>query len=166
MSHDVLQLAGPALNIRQELFDFIVDELQHRQHKEHPAIRTLRKALANQRDDLLAFAGVLDDKLNTIAQRFKLDIKTVREVCLLHRKSPSSTAYWQQWTELYALLSHQCYDVMEAVNDALKHTHRASSLVENLNSRLRNYFFLRRNLGDNYPAILSLALMPANHDVW
>jgi hypothetical protein len=33
------------------------------------------------------------------------------------------------------------------VVDAMKHIPRASSLVENLNSRLRNYFFLRRQLG-------------------
>jgi hypothetical protein len=27
---------------------------------------------------------------------------------------------------------------------------RASSVIENLNSRLRNYFFLRRHLGADY----------------
>lgn len=32
----------------------------------------------------------------------------------------------------------------------MKQTPRASSLVENLNSRLRNYFFLRRQLGPQY----------------
>lgn len=101
---------------------------------------------------------VLDHKLVAIAQRFKLDVQSVREVCLLHRKSPTSDAYWQQWTHLYSLLSHQCYEVMEAVSDALKHTHRASSLVENLNSRLRNYFFFRRNLGDNYLNLLQFFL--------
>jgi hypothetical protein len=33
------------------------------------------------------------------------------------------------------------------VVEAMKHIPRASSLVENLNSRLRNYFSLRRQLG-------------------
>jgi len=35
-----------------------------------------------------------------------------------------------------------------------RQTVRASSLVENLNSRLRNYFFLRRYLGPDYLALL------------
>ena len=47
---------------------------------------------------------------------------------------------------------------MEAVGEALKETPRASSMVENLNSRLRNYFFLRRNLGDSYLSTLQFFL--------
>ena len=43
---------------------------------------------------------------------------------------------------------------MNAVDAALKTTPRASSMVENLNSRLRNYFFLRRSLGDDYLSLL------------
>ena len=35
---------------------------------------------------------------------------------------------------------------------------RASSVVENLNSRLRNYFFLRRQLGPDYLALLQFFL--------
>ena len=37
-------------------------------------------------------------------------------------------------------------------------TVRASSLVENLNSRLRSYFFLRRHLGPDYLALLQFFL--------
>ena len=47
---------------------------------------------------------------------------------------------------------------MAAVEKALKETPRASSMVENLNSRLRNYFFLRRSLGDDYLSLLQLFL--------
>ena len=50
MSHDVLELAGPPLTVRQDLFDFIVAELKQRECKKHPNIRTLRKALHNQRE--------------------------------------------------------------------------------------------------------------------
>ncbi|MEO0804659.1 MAG: transposase, partial [Cyanobacteria bacterium J06642_2] len=72
LSHDVLELAGPSLAVRQELFDFIVAELKQRESKQHPTIRKLRKALHNQRDQLLAFAGVLDQKLVEIAEHFEL----------------------------------------------------------------------------------------------
>ncbi len=35
---------------------------------------------------------------------------------------------------------------------------RASSVIENLNSRLRNYFFLRRQLGPDYLILLRFFL--------
>ena len=40
----------------------------------------------------------------------------------------------------------------------MKSTPRASSLVENLNSRLRNYFFLRKQLGSDYLDLLRFFL--------
>ena len=47
---------------------------------------------------------------------------------------------------------------MEAVGKALEETPRASSMVENLNSRLRNHFFLRRSLGAPYLSTLQFLL--------
>ncbi|KVD66262.1 hypothetical protein [Burkholderia ubonensis] len=40
----------------------------------------------------------------------------------------------------------------------MMHIPRSSSLVENLNSRLRNYFTLRRNLGAPYLELLRFFL--------
>ena len=158
--HDVMALAGPDLAERRELFDFIEAELQQRAGKQYPTIRKLRKALQNQRDQLLAFAGVLDQKLAMIADDFKLPLQVVRDVCLLHRKHETSNAYWERWNQLQAQLSVKFHGLMAAVDEALKTTPRASSMVENLNSRLRNYFFLRRSLGDSY---LSLLQFFCNH---
>jgi hypothetical protein len=45
-----------------------------------------------------------------------------------------------------------------AVSEAMKTTPRTSSLVENLNSRLRNYFFLRKQLGSGYLDLLRFFL--------
>ena len=99
MSHDVLELAGPSLEVRQELFEFIVQELQQLEDKQHPNIRKLRKALRNQRAQLLAFAGVLDRKLAEIARDFDMSLQAVREICLLYCKQPTSQAYWERWNE-------------------------------------------------------------------
>ena len=165
MSHDVLELAGPSLAVRQELFDFIVEELKARERKQHPAIRKLRKALHNQRDQLLGFAGVLDQKLAQIAQQFEVPLQQVRAVCLLHRavcllhrKQPTSDAYWQRWNQLHSEISGKFHWLMEAVGQPLRQTPRASSLVENLNSRLRSYFFLRRSLAEPYLDLLQFFL--------
>ena len=100
-SHDVMALAGPPLAVRQELFDFIVSELKQREDERYPAIRKLRKALHNHRDQLLAFAGVVDQKLADIAEDFELPLQAVRDVCLLHRKHNTSNAYWERWNQLH-----------------------------------------------------------------
>ena len=50
------------------------------------------------------------------------------------------------------------HDVQAAVAALAAGTVRASSLVENLNSRLRSYFFLRRHLGPDYLALLQFFL--------
>ena len=157
-SHDVMALAGPPLVERQELFDFIVSELKQREDDRYPAIRKLRKALRNQRAQLLAFAGVIDQKLADIAAVFELPLQAVREVCLLHRKRKTSNAYWERWNQLHTQLSGKFYALMNAVGKALEETPRASSMVENLNSRLRNYFFLRRSLGEDYLSLLQFFL--------
>ena len=41
---------------------------------------------------------------------------------------------------------------------AMDQTPRCSSMVENLNSRLRNYFTLRRNIGGDYLSLLQFFL--------
>ena len=86
-------LAGPDLATRRELFNFIVAELAAREHEDPRRIRPVRVALQNQRDDLLAFAGVLDTKLSEIARAHAIAGSLMREACLLHRLPTTSPAY-------------------------------------------------------------------------
>jgi hypothetical protein len=117
-------------------------------------IRPLRVALQNQRDNLLAFAGVLDAKLSAIAHAHAIAEPLVREACLLHRLSSTSVAYWQGWNQLRTKLGDKFLRLFDTVSQAMTQTPRSSSLVENLNSRLRNYFTLRRHLGNSYLDLL------------
>ena len=158
MSHDILALAGPALAIRQELFDFVVELLAQYEPEDVRRIRPLRVALQNQRDDLLAFAGVLDEKLATIVQTHAIAEPLVREACVLHRLPTTSTAYWQEWNRLRANIGDKFRALLKAVSLVMARTPRSSSLVENLNSRLRNYFTLRRHLGNPYLDLLRFFL--------
>jgi hypothetical protein len=158
LSQDVLALAGPALATRHLLFDFIVEELLHREPADPRRIRPLRVALQNQRDNLLAFAGVIDTKLIAIAQAHAIAETLVREACLLHRLPSTSTAYWQGWNQLRAELGSKFHILFDAVSQAMAQTPRSSSLVENLNGRLRTYFTLRRHLGNSYLDLLQFYL--------
>ena len=158
LSHDILALAGPALATRWELFDFIVAELAAREPGDARRIRPVRVALQNQRDTLLAFASVLDDKLAEIACAHAIAEPLVRDACVLHRLPPTSPAYWQGWNRLQAQIGGKFHALFAAVSRAMAHTPRSSSLVENLNSRLRNYFTLRRHLGGSYLDLLRFFL--------
>ena len=144
---DILSLAGPEWQERLELMNFIIEELQLREDQEHKGIRALRVALSNQKEDLLAFAQILDQKLADIAQKFQISLSQVREVCLLMKKSLSTNVYWQKWNHLYKQLSAKFLPVKEAVESAMKSTPRASSLVENLNSRDLKLLFLEKATG-------------------
>ena len=55
-------------------------------------------------------------------------------------------------------LGKRYYAVNAAVEELTAQVVRASSLIENLNSRLRNYFFLRRQLGPDYLTLLQFFL--------
>jgi hypothetical protein len=158
LRRDVLALAGPCLVTRIELFDFVTAELLAREPLDSKRIRPVRIALRNQRDDLLAFSGVLDDKLEAIAQSQNLSMHLVRQACVLQRKPETSPTYWEGWCRLCAQMGNKCHAVFEAVLQAMTDTPRCSSMVENLNSRLRNYFTLRRNVGGEYLSLLQFFL--------
>jgi hypothetical protein len=158
LRHDVLALAGPDLATRRELFDFVVAELMAREPEDPRRIRPLRVALQNQRDDLLAFAGLLDGKLAGIARAHAVPEPLVREVCVLHRLPSTSPVYWQGWNRLWARTGAKFHALFDAVRRAMADTPRSSSLVENLNSRLRSYFTLRRHLGGPYLDLLRFFL--------
>lgn len=158
MQNDILSLAGPETPSRRELFDFVVEELRARESLCAHRIGPVRSALENQRDDLLAFAGVLDGKLSEIARRFDVPLYPVHAICEsqgLDRKEPR---YWRREAELRGKLRGAFHDIKAAVLEAMAETPRASSIIENVNSRLRNYFFLRRQLGDEYLDLLRFFL--------
>ncbi len=150
LRHDVLALAGPDLPTRRELIDLIAAELAAREPEDTRRIRPVRVALQNQRDDLLAFAGVLDNKLADIAQAHAIAEPLVRDACVLHRLPSTSPAYWQGWNRLPAQTGSRFHALFAAVSRAMADTPRSSPLVENLHSRLRPYFTLRRHLGGSY----------------
>lgn len=155
---DILSLAGPSYQERQELMDFIVSELKIREEGSYKGIKAFRKALSKQGSTLLAFSAILDQKLQEIAQVFGTSLYLVRSVCLLTKHKTSSVDYWQEWNRLHPLLPNKLHLLLEAVSEAMDTTPRTSSLVENLNSRLRNYFFLRKHLSSGYLDLLRFFL--------
>jgi len=158
MQNDILSAAGPDLQSRRELYDFVVEELRIRESLHSHRITPVRSMLENHRDNLLAFAGVLDERFAEIAARFNVPLFLVHAICELQNLDENLPRYWQQETQLRTKLRDKFDRIKTSVRETLAETPRASSIVENLNSRLRNYFFLRRHIGDEYLHLLRFFL--------
>jgi len=158
MQNDILSLAGPDLQSRRELYDFVVEELRTLESLCPYRITPVLRMLENNRDNLLAFVGILDERFADIAARFNVPLFLVHAVCELQGLDKNLAKYWQRRAQLQKKLRGQFHDVETAVCEVLSETPRASSMVENLNSRLRNYFFLRRHIGNDYLDLLRFFL--------
>jgi hypothetical protein len=158
LRRDILSVAGPDHADRCALYDFVVAQLQASEHLCPHRIKRVRIMLANQRDALLAFARQLDDDLADLADEFAVPVDVVRELLNLQAMHPGIASRWQKEASLRATLRGRFHALSEAVQELAGSVVRASSFVENLNSRLRCYFFLRRHLGVDYLILLRFFL--------
>ena len=158
LKNDVLSLVGPSYIDRKELLAFIVEQLASREALSRHRIEPVRKYLQNHRDNLLEFVPVMESYLYEIAQEFKVSLSDVWAVYQLKGLPQSGKRYWDRYNELRGKLGQKFYWVESLVDKVLKDTVRANSLVENLNSRLRTYFTLRRELGNEYLSFLQFFL--------
>lgn len=154
---DVLAVAGPDYATRLHLHGWIVEQLRQREEL-RDAIKSVRTTLENHSEELLAFALELDEDLAKLAQRFEVSVAVVREALAVQQMDQArpkrhrrEKALWQQLGSQYARLRGEVEKLAEAVV-------RASSVIENLNSRLRNHFFLRKQVGPGYLKLLQFYL--------
>jgi hypothetical protein len=159
LQEDILAFAGPEGATRQALYDFVIDALARLERCEQ-RVQPLRQRLANQRDALRAFARDLDQALAELASRYAVPLKRIRDLLHWHHGPANTRPYWQQGAELQRHLRGRFFPLHQELQILADHLHRASSRVENLNSRLRNYFFLRRDIGS---ASLPLLRFFLNH---
>jgi hypothetical protein len=155
---DVLALAGPPHADRLALYDFIIAELEARAPQAPTLLGPLVTYLKGQRDNLLLFAGQLDRAFAELATEFAVPAELVRELFAVQALDPNNPKRWRRDAALHRLLGARYYPLSRELEEVRRHTVRASSLVENLNSRLRSYFFLRRHLGDGYLSLLQFFL--------
>lgn len=155
---DVFAVSALPYDDRCALFDFIVAELQTRAtqcpHRLNPVCTLLR----NQRDQILAFARQLDQDLIDLAAEFEIPVALVRELLDLQALDQRQPLRWQKEAALRAQLRDRYYPLEQAVREVSRQVVRASSIIENINSRLRNYFFLRREIGSGYLELLQFFL--------
>ena len=155
---DILAVSALPYADRCALFDFIVAELQarvpHCPHRLGPACTLLQ----NHRDQLLAFAWQLEQDLTDLAAEFEVPLAMVRELLDLQTLDKRQPLRWQKESALRERLRGRFYLIEQAVRALSQQVVRASSIIENINSRLRSYFFLRRQIGSGYLELLQFFL--------
>jgi hypothetical protein len=158
LRRDILTVAGPCYAARCELYDFVVAEMKARAPQCLYRLEPMCRALENQRDDLLAFVRRLDENLEQLGQELQVPAEIARRLLVTSSRDERDPRRWAEEAAVRQQLRDRFHAVQLAVAALAEETVRASSLVENLNSRLRTYFFLRRHLGSDYLALLQFYL--------
>jgi predicted DNA-binding protein YlxM (UPF0122 family) len=154
---EVMAVAGDDYPTRRMLHEWVVEEL--RQREEHSErIRPVRVMLQNNADELLAFALQLDASVAELAQRFEVSVQVVREALAVGQMDEARALRWQREAELWRQLGGKYAGLRAEVERVAGSVVRASSVIENYNSRLRNYFFLRKEVGGGYLELLRFFL--------
>lgn len=157
LKNDILALIGPSYIGRQELLAFVIEEL-HAREVLHHKIAPIRTYLENHKDNLLEFMHIMEARFYAIAQTSEVSLACVLAMYELQGLPSSGQKRWQKHAELQNTLRAKLYLVESLVKEVLENTRRANSLVENVNSRLRTYFTLRRELGNEYLHFLQFFL--------
>jgi hypothetical protein len=158
LHYDIFAVSGMPYVERCELFDFICTELKTREELCSHRIPRVRTLLENHRDELLAFAAQLDADLLDLAKEFQVSVDVVRELADLQALGQHHPRRWQKEATVRDKLRGHFHSLNAAVQDLTDQVVRASSIIENINSRLRSYFFLRKQLGPDYLELLQFFL--------
>jgi hypothetical protein len=162
LRRDVLAVAGPCLADRRVLYDFLVGELEARVPSCAHRLGPITRLLKDRRDELLAFAGQLDEELGRMARAWGVAPEWLRRLLQARCRDPRDPRRWAEGSAARRPLGGWYDLACRAVDALIAGTVRASSVVENLNGRLRTYFGLRRHLGGDYLELLQFYL---NHRV-
>lgn len=159
MEHDVFNKPGSQVKPRRELFDFILVEFEKLADIHPHRIQSLCTKLRNQRDGLLAFVDVLDDKFLNIAVKYDCSNDLVWEICQLQRCEYYGDTYHLRSAPLLEDIGEELFDLIEVdVLAALDSTEKTSAMVENYNSRIAPYLRLRKGCNQSFLNLLRFYL--------
>ena len=151
---DVVAVAGYEHATRRELHEWIVDELRQRESRCR-SIKAVRTLLQNHTDELLA--SPFNWPSGIWAHAFEVSANWC-EALAVQQTDEARATRWQREAELWRRLGGKYAGLRVEVGSLAGSVVRASSVIENYNSRLRNYFFLRKEVGGGYLELLRFFL--------
>lgn len=151
---DILAFSAASLEERQQLYDFFLTCLREINQSDHRLITKLLTFFTNNKTELLMFAQEIDKITLDITQKFHIAQKHARQAVTLQYTKNHTAQYQELDIELRNIFKKSYHRILQAVKKSLRKVFRASSMVENLNGRLRKYFSLRQNLGKHFLPLL------------
>jgi transposase-like protein len=158
LQHDTLQLAGYQPDERAKLYDFIVQEITAIAVGHPHRIDAIVTSLHHRRKGLLDVANDLNDQFANLAATYKVSINTIWRVCYTARYGFDSCNYGEESSALEELIGEKYDEIEDAVLLILESTHRCSSMVENLNSRVRPYLDERKSVSQKTLGLIQFYL--------
>ena len=154
---DVLPFTSVPLDEREDLYGFIVQELQVIATYSH-RIQTFVNSLVNQRGSLMKALQNLDTKFKAIAKKHQLPIPKVWEIAELAKYGFTSATYHTKSDLLDQEIGPQFDAIEDEVLTAIDETDRTSCMVENFNSRLSPYLDERKGFKDERLSLIQFGL--------
>lgn len=139
LQHDLLVLAGYNYTIRMELMDFIISELTKIDCDYSHRINKFRNTLKNNASRILEFVVELEHELNLYASEINCDVYWLWKICYAQRYDRSHNKYYAYIKASQKRFGHQFYHIEKIVISIIESIEKASSVVENLNGRIRKH---------------------------
>jgi hypothetical protein len=139
MQHDILVVAGDDYITRLDLLNFIIVEFEKLEPQMLHRIQPARKTLQNNAEKLLGFLKDLENDLVAYADEIGCDVYWLWKICYAQKYSKDHAKHHQFLIEVKSRLKHHFYRIEQTVIAIMDDIEKASSVVENLNGRIRKF---------------------------
>lgn len=128
---------------KSNLIDFILDELNHMEIKSNYLDEAI-KTLTSNKEALLAFTKKAEKLFLELSKEENVKLDTLNLFGQQRGLSYNTNKYWILDSKLKSRLDNSYIKIKTKVTEILNSIVRCSSIVENINSQIRPYLFLKR----------------------
>lgn len=155
--HELLNFGGYSYEERTELINFILEELSHIQINSSYLDEAI-KTLSSNKESLLYFVKKAEKLFLELSIEEGIRLDTLNLFWQQHGISSSKNKYWILDSRLKSSLGNNYCRIKAKATEILKTIVRCSSIVENINSQIRPYLFLKRVLKGKFLDLLQFYL--------
>jgi hypothetical protein len=129
-------------------YNYVLEQMKERINCDNK-IKTLVKHLEKNMEKLLCFARILQERLVKFKEEscYDLTLDNLRDLYRQLTLDEYSCRYWILEGKLLSKFGEELKNIQAQVKEIINTTFRASSIVEDINSLIRPYFFLRKCIG-------------------
>jgi hypothetical protein len=144
--------------VRMNLIDYIINEINATAHG-NKQLEDAVKTLSLNKENFLLFVKIAEEQIDMLANKDNMDRHILNLLWQQKCYSENSNKYWAIENKILKLSDNNTIERTKEKFEAMfKKLVRASSIVENINSLIRPYLFLRRTLKGKFLNLLQFYL--------